>query len=105
MKISPCYEHRESTDMSLPCRHLRHENGERVTDEEVLAIVQQHDELMVNLGCALEQRDELLSALKELEVEFRNTYPVYYYAEPWGHETNEALQSARHAIANAEGKP
>ncbi len=47
---------------------------------------------------------ELLEALKNLEKEFRKTYPVYYYAEPWGHETNVPLQAARAAIAKAEGE-
>jgi hypothetical protein len=47
---------------------------------------------------------ELLEALKDLEKEFRKTYPIYYYAEPWGHETNVPLQAARAAIAKAEVK-
>jgi hypothetical protein len=48
---------------------------------------------------------ELLEALKNLEKEFRKVYPIYYYAEPWGHETNVPLQAARAAIARAEGEP
>jgi hypothetical protein len=47
---------------------------------------------------------ELLEALKNLEKEFRKVYPIYYYAEPWGHETNVPLQAARAAIAKAEGE-
>jgi hypothetical protein len=47
---------------------------------------------------------ELLEALKNLEKEFRKVYPIYYYAEPWGHETNVPLQAARAAIAKAEGQ-
>jgi hypothetical protein len=46
---------------------------------------------------------ELLEALKNLEKEFRKVYPIYYYAEPWGHETNVPLQAARAIIAKAEG--
>jgi hypothetical protein len=45
---------------------------------------------------------ELLEALKNLEKEFRKVYPIYYYAEPWGHETNVPLQTARAAIAKTE---
>jgi hypothetical protein len=44
---------------------------------------------------------ELLEALKNLEKEFRKVYPIYYYAEPWGHETNVPLQAARAAIEAA----
>ena len=47
---------------------------------------------------------ELLEALKNLEKEFRRVYPIYYYAEPWGHEINVPLQAARAAIAKAEGQ-
>ncbi len=47
---------------------------------------------------------ELLEALKNLEKEFRKVYPIYYYAEPWGHETNVPLQTARAAIAKSEAK-
>jgi ABC-type phosphate transport system auxiliary subunit len=47
---------------------------------------------------------ELLEALKNLEKEFRRIYLIYYYAEPWGHETNVPLQAARAAIARAEAK-
>jgi hypothetical protein len=47
---------------------------------------------------------ELLEALKNLEKEFRKVYPVYYYAEPWGHETNVPLQAARAAIRAREDK-
>jgi chromosome segregation ATPase len=50
-----------------------------------------------------ERNAELLEALKNLEKEFRKVYPIYYYAEPWGHETNVPLQAARAAIAKAEG--
>jgi len=46
---------------------------------------------------------ELLEALKNLEKEFRKVYPIYYYAEPWGHETNVPLQAARAIITKAEG--
>jgi hypothetical protein len=53
---------------------------------------------------AVDQRDALLEALKNLEKEFRKVYPIYYYAEPWGHETNVPLQAARAAIARAEVK-
>jgi hypothetical protein len=41
---------------------------------------------------------ELLEALENLEKEFRKVYPIYYYAEPWGHETNVPLQAARSTI-------
>ena len=47
---------------------------------------------------------ELLEALKNLEKEFRQVYPIYYYAEPWGHEVNVPLQAARAAIAKAGGE-
>jgi hypothetical protein len=50
------------------------------------------------------QRDELLEALKNLEKEFRQVYPIYYYAEPWGHESNVPLQAARAVIAKATGE-
>jgi hypothetical protein len=43
----------------------------------------------------------LLEALKNLEKEFRKVYPIYYYAEPWGHKTNVPLQAARAAIEAA----
>jgi hypothetical protein len=45
---------------------------------------------------------QLLEALDGLEKEFRRVYPIYYYAEPWGHETNVPLQVARAAIAAAK---
>jgi hypothetical protein len=48
--------------------------------------------------------EELLGALKNLEKEFRQVYPIYYYAEPWGHEINVPLQAARAAIAKATGE-
>ena len=51
-----------------------------------------------------EEKAGLLEALKNLEKEFRKVYPIYYYAEPWGHETNVPLQAARAAIARAEGE-
>jgi hypothetical protein len=47
---------------------------------------------------------ELLEALKNLEKEFRRIYLIYYYAEPWGHETNVPLQAARAVIAKATGE-
>lgn len=47
---------------------------------------------------------ELLEALENLEKEFRKVYPIYYYAEPWGHETNVPLQAARAAIKKVEGR-
>ena len=47
---------------------------------------------------------QLLEALDGLEKEFRRVYPIYYYAEPWGHETNVPLQVARAAIAAAKGQ-
>jgi len=80
--------------MSLPCRHLRHENGERVTDEEVLAIVQQHDELMINLGCALEQRDELLRAMKAL-AGIPDPEKFVHDARFYSHETVTAIVKER----------
>jgi ABC-type phosphate transport system auxiliary subunit len=46
---------------------------------------------------------QLLEALDGLEKEFRRVYPIYYYAEPWGHETNVPLQVARAAIKAAKG--
>lgn len=42
--------------------------------------------------------ERLREALRDLEKEFRNTYPVYYYDEPWGHETNVPLQKAQAAL-------
>jgi ABC-type phosphate transport system auxiliary subunit len=48
--------------------------------------------------------EQLLEALDGLEKEFRRVYPIYYYAEPWGHETNVPLQVARAAIAAAKGQ-
>jgi hypothetical protein len=63
-----------------------------------------HDEAAAELRRLHAESAELLEALKNLEKEFRKVYPIYYYAEPWGHETNVPLQAARAAIAKAEGE-
>jgi len=77
---------------------LRRLHAEHLEDQRVIAVWR---------GRTLraeQQRDQLLEALKNLEKEFRKVYPIYYYAEPWGHETNVPLQAARAAIAKAEGE-
>ena len=50
-----------------------------------------------------EHAPKLLPALIALEAEFRRVFPVYYYAEPWAHDRNEALKSAVEAIEYATG--
>ena len=50
------------------------------------------------LAAAKAENERLREALRDLEKEFRNTYPVYYYDEPWGHETNVPLQKAQAAL-------
>jgi hypothetical protein len=64
-----------------------------------------HDEAAAELRRLHAVNAELLEALKNLEKEFRKVYPIYYYAEPWGHETNVPLQAARAAISKAEAQP
>lgn len=44
---------------------------------------------------------ELLEALENMANEFQRIYPIYYYAEPWGHETNAPLLAAKVLIAKA----
>ncbi len=51
-------------------------------------------ELMVNLGCALEHRNELLSAVRSILIADAIEYDDCYY---------RALDAARAAIARAEG--
>jgi hypothetical protein len=72
---------------------LTHLGGEVADYEDVVEAVRRLHAL----------NGELLEALKNLEKEFRKVYPIYYYAEPWGHETNVPLQAARAAIAKVEG--
>jgi len=60
-----------------------------------------HDEAAAELRRLHAVNAELLEALKNLEKEFRKVYPIYYYAEPWGHKTNVPLQAARAAIDTA----
>jgi hypothetical protein len=50
------------------------------------------------LNAAKAEVERLREALRGLEKEFRNTYPVYLYDEPWGHETNVPLQKAQAAL-------
>jgi purine nucleoside phosphorylase len=47
---------------------------------------------------------EMLGALKSLEKEFREIYPIYYSSEPWGHETNVPLLKAQRVTAKATGE-
>lgn len=67
--------------------------------ESACKIISEQDKKLAELETV---NAELLEALKNLEKEFRKIYPVYYYAEPWGHETNVPLQAARAVIAKAE---
>lgn len=66
--------------------------------ETVTAIVKERDELMINLGCALEQRDELLSALKALVTELADSDEegLIEHAEP--------MIAARAAIAKVDAQ-
>lgn len=41
-------------------------------------------------------------ALHSLAEEFVRVYPLYYYAEPWAHDKNAALKSARATIADLD---
>ena len=56
------------------------------------------DELEAEVERLEREVERLREALRDLEKEFRNTYPVYYYDEPWGHETNVPLQKAQAAL-------
>ena len=47
---------------------------------------------------------ELLEALENMANEFQRVYPIYYYAEPWGHETNAPLLAAKALIAKARSQ-
>lgn len=47
---------------------------------------------------------ELLEALENMAKEFQRVYPIYYYAEPWGHETNAPLLAAKALIAKARSQ-
>ena len=47
---------------------------------------------------------EMLGALKSLEKEFREIYPIYYSSEPWCHKTNVPLLKAQIVIAKATGE-
>ncbi len=47
---------------------------------------------------------EMLGALKSLEKEFREIYPIYYSSEPWCHETNAPLLKAQIVITKATGE-
>jgi hypothetical protein len=46
---------------------------------------------------------DLREALDGLTKEFVRVFPIYYYAEPWAHDRNEALKVARAALAKADG--
>lgn len=43
-------------------------------------------------------RNMLQELLKNLADEFVRVYPIYYYAEPWAHNTNTVLIAARTAL-------
>jgi len=43
--------------------------------------------------------EEMGKALIGLEREFRRVFPIYYYSEPWAHETNIPLKVAQISIA------
>lgn len=45
-------------------------------------------------------RKMLREALESLADEFVRVYPIYYYAEPWAHNTNVPLLAARTALRN-----
>ena len=47
---------------------------------------------------------ELLEALENMAKEFQRVYPIYYYAESWGHETNAPLLAAKALTAKARSK-
>ena len=49
-------------------------------------------------------RAALRAALSELAKEFRRTYPIYYYSEPWGHTTNQPLLNAEALLAALEAR-
>lgn len=42
-----------------------------------------------------EVMQQALDVLYGLEQEFRKVFPIYYYAEPWAHDRNEALKTAQ----------
>ena len=42
--------------------------------------------------------ERMRAALKAMADEFVKVFPVYYYAEPWAHDRNEALKIARAAL-------
>lgn len=59
------------------------------------------DELNSEISQLKKQNAELLEALINLESEFRKTFPVYYYAEPWAHDKNIVLKEAQVTINKA----
>ncbi|WCM21420.1 hypothetical protein NDK50_08210 [Paraburkholderia bryophila] len=79
-------------------------NGESVRFGALTLALSGSDEVRANdaLACAA---PELFDALEKLTREFVKVFPIYYYAEPWAHDRNEALKSARSAIAKAFGEP
>lgn len=50
-----------------------------------------------------ERIERLEEALRDLALEFRRVFPVYYYAEPWRHETNVPLQNALAILSKSHG--
>lgn len=49
-----------------------------------------------------ESERALMEALDRLEKEFRRVFPIYYYAEPWAHDTNPELRLAQQLIATTK---
>ena len=45
------------------------------------------------------ERETLRVVLADLESEFRKVFPIYYYAEPWAHNTNASLLRAQAVLS------
>jgi hypothetical protein len=90
-----------TTDIDDMIRRLRDvaTSYHPVCDESADALRSQADRIQaLEAKCA-----ELSIALTAMADEFVKVCPVYYYTEPWAHDRNAVLKSARDVIAAQAG--